>query len=300
MKVQYWDQIKLGTKPKYSWKEAAVKWVSESTKKSISDDIYNFSWLDHWLSDLTLCQIDQRVIEIIITAKLNEGTSNARVNRITSLVGAILNKAKNEWGWIDSVPTIRKLKESKQRIRWLTQKEAVLLLSELPEHLNAVARFALSTGLRESNITLLEWSQIDMQRKVCWIHPDQAKAGRAIGVPLNDSAINVLHQQIGKHHIRVFTYKGKPFVKAGTRAFKNALERSGINNFRFHDLRHTWASWHVQSGTPLNVLQELGGWSSYEMVQRYAHLAPEYLANHANCIDTFLSHSDKQTIQKTV
>jgi integrase len=215
-------------------------------------------------------------------------------------VSAILNKAKNEWGWIDTVPTIRKLKEPKQRIRWLSHEEATRLLAELPEHLNAIVRFALSTGLRESNITKLEWSQVDMQRKVCWIHPDQAKAERAIGVPLNNSAIDVLLQQVGKHHMRVFTYKNEPFVKAGTRAFKNALERSGINSFRFHDLRHTWASWHVQSGTPLNVLQELGGWSSYEMVQRYAHLAPEHLSDHASCIDAFLTHSDKRPKLKTL
>ncbi len=96
LKAQCWDQVKLGTKPMYSWKEAVVKWVSESTKKSINDDIYNFSWLDYWFADLTLCQIDQRMIETIITAKLNGGKSNACVNRVTSLVSAILNKANNE------------------------------------------------------------------------------------------------------------------------------------------------------------------------------------------------------------
>lgn len=58
--------------------------------------------------------------------------------------------------------------------------------------------------------------------------------------------------------------------------------RAGIENFRWHDLRHTWASWHVQSGTPLNVLQELGGWESVEMVQRYAHLGRSHLAAYAD------------------
>ncbi len=60
-----------------------------------------------------------------------------------------------------------------------------------------------------------------------------------------------------------------------------ALKRAGIENFRWHDLRHTWASWHVQSGTPLQVLQELGGWSSCEMVLRYAHLSAAHLADYA-------------------
>ena len=60
------------------------------------------------------------------------------------------------------------------------------------------------------------------------------------------------------------------------------MDRAGIQDFRWHDLRHTWASWHVQSGTPLPVLQQLGGWQSYEMVLRYAHLAPEHLAEYAD------------------
>ena len=63
-----------------------------------------------------------------------------------------------------------------------------------------------------------------------------------------------------------------------TAAWYKALGRAGIDNFRWHDFRHTWASWHVQGGTPLNVLQELGGWASYSMVLRYAHLAADHLA----------------------
>lgn len=77
-------------------------------------------------------------------------------------------------------------------------------------------------------------------------------------------------------------------------AFGKVLNRAGIKDFRWHDLRHTWASWHVQAGTPLNVLQELGGWSDYKMVLRYAHLAPEHLAYHAANIGTFWGTSTKE------
>ncbi len=86
---------------------------------------------------------------------------------------------------------------------------------------------------------------------------------------------------MGEHLKRVFTYHGEPVSKAGTWAWRKALKRAGIENFRWHDLRHTWASWHVQNGTPLHILKELGGWASYEMAQRYAHLAPEHLVGYA-------------------
>jgi integrase len=64
----------------------------------------------------------------------------------------------------------------------------------------------------------------------------------------------------------------------------HTLVRAGISNFRWHDLRHTWASWHIQQGTPLNVLQELGGWSDPKMVRRYAHWSVEHLVSYADTL----------------
>ncbi len=90
--------------------------------------------------------------------------------------------------------------------------------------------------------------------------------------------------QIGQHPAVVFTYGGQPAGCPNTRAWKKVLSRAGISDFRWHDLRHTWASWHVQAGTPLHALQELGGWETEAMVRRYAHLAPEHLAKHAQRI----------------
>ena len=94
------------------------------------------------------------------------------------------------------------------------------------------------------------------------------------------------------------TGHGLPFIgedvaRCSTVAWKKALERAGIERtFRWHDLRHTWASWHVQSGTPLQELMELGGWASFEMVLRYAHLAADHLRGAACRIDgTFASHT---------
>ncbi|MNV97397.1 site-specific tyrosine recombinase XerC [compost metagenome] len=83
-------------------------------------------------------------------------------------------------------------------------------------------------------------------------------------------------------------------------AWNTGKRRAGIADFRFHDLRHTWASWLIQAGVPLSVLQEMGGWESIEMVRRYAHLAASHLTEHARQIDAIfgvsvpnLSHLEK-------
>jgi len=131
---------------------------------------------------------------------------------------------------------------------------------------------------RLANVAKVRWSAVDLDRRLAWVHPDEAKARKAIPVPLNGEAVSILQKQIGKHRDIVFTFKGREIEQVSTAAWYKALRRAGIHNFRWQDLRHTWASWHVQGGTPLHVLQELGGWASYAMVQRYAHLAAEHLA----------------------
>lgn len=224
-----------------------------------------------------------------------------------AFIRSLLRIAANEWKWLDRLPTVKTPKLKNKRIRWITHAEANLLIKCLPDYLKPVVTFALATGLRKSNIVDLEWSQIDMQRKVCWIHPEDAKAGKAIGVPLNDTACNVLRNQIGIHHQLVFVREVK-FIKAKRsgqvyrigdfrKAFKTACTNAGIDNFRFHDLRHTWASWLVQAGTPISVLKEMGGWETIDMVMRYAHLAPNHLAEHAKQIDGMLNANDTNTTQ---
>ncbi|QXP86193.1 site-specific integrase [Methylococcus sp. Mc7] len=101
-----------------------------------------------------------------------------------------------------------------------------------------------------------------------------------MAVPLSDVAVDIIRRQLGKHHTHVFSYRGRSVSRVNNHAWTKALARAGIENFRWHDLRHTWASWHVQGGTPLHVLQELGGWESVEMVKRYAHLSGEHLAQY--------------------
>jgi integrase len=296
LKQNLWRQERMGEKPRRTWPEAVVRWIEETSHKaSHDDDLCHLRWLDPHLKGFMLDQIDRDRLRTLRATRQAEGVSNATVNRTLSVVHAILRRAERVWEWLDRAPTIPLLPEPKQRIRWLTREEADRLIGELPEHLADMARFSLATGLREANVTGLEWSQVDLARRVAWIHPDQAKAKKAIGVPLNTDAVLVLRRWEGRHDERVFAYQRRdangalvwlPVSKAGGRAWRKALQRAGIKEFRWHDLRHTWASWHVQSGTPLHVLQELGGWSDFAMVKKYAHLAPEHLAEHAARIES--------------
>jgi hypothetical protein len=90
--------------------------------------------------------------------------------------------------------------------------------------------------------------------------------------------------------------RGGPVVQPANTAWLDALEKANLKNFRWHDLRHTWASWHVQNGTPLPVLMELGGWKALKMVLRYAHLAPTHVAKYASNGAKFLGQKSAQRL----
>jgi integrase len=201
-------------------------------------------------------------------------SSPGTFNRYANLVCAVMSLAK--------YPIEIERKETPEgRIRWLTREEWIRLRKQLPEHQRIMATFAINTGLRQANVFRLEWSQVDLKRRVAWVHPDQAKAGKAITVPLSDEAMKILRRQIGKHERLVFPYNDRAVSEIKT-AWSKALKRAKIEDFTWHDLRHTWATWHIMGGTPVEVLQKLGGWADIRMVLRYAHLDPGYLAQFAN------------------
>ena len=287
LKAELWRVAKLGERPSRTWNDAAVRWLKESSHKATLDmDKAHLRWLHRFLDGKELEAISRSLVDRITAERAAEGVSNATVNRTLEVLRAILRKCVNEWEWLDKAPQVRMLKEPTRRIRFITRQESQRLLSVLPEHLADMAALSLATGLRRANVTGLQWTQVDLVRRVAWIHSDQAKARKAIAVPLNAEAVMLIRKQIGKHHTHVFSFRGKQITQVSTKAWYQGLARAGIQDFRWHDLRHTWASWHVQSGTPLHVLQELGAWESAEMVRRYAHLSAEHLAPYADRLCT--------------
>src|SRR5882757_5249973 len=285
LKANVWRQDQLKEKPERVWQESVVRWLKESShKRSLENDKFHLRWLHPYLKNKKLSDITRDLIDAIADQKEKEKVAPATVNRMLEILRAILRKAEREWEWLNKAPIIRMRQTEKKRIRWITCSEAQRLLQALPTHLADMTAFSLATGLRKANVLGLCWCDVDLEKGHALIHPDQAKAKKAIPVPLNEDAIAILKKQIGKHHIFVFSYQGKPVKQCNTKAWRKTLARIGLSNFRWHDLRHTWASWHVQKGTSLVELQQLGGWSSFEMVLRYAHLSSDHLKQAANRI----------------
>lgn len=204
----------------------------------------------------------------------------ATCNRLTTIIRSALNIAEAR-GWIERAPKIARRKVRVRSFRWLTSQEWTKLRAELPDHLRAMADFAIATGLRWGNVAGLTWHQVDLRRRRAFIEAGSAKGRRAIAVPLSLAALQALRDTGGARTGHVFTYAGHALQSPKT-GWASAVKRAGITAVRWHDLRHTWASWHVMRGTPLAVLKELGGWATLEQVQIYAHLAPSHLAQFAD------------------
>lgn len=296
LKASLWEQERLGVRPRYSWQQAAGRWIEETSHKATHhQDVAKLKRLHSILGNLMLDEISLAVIAHIKEFLLKD-VSKATTNRYLALVRAILKRAVDEWEWLDKAPKVKLFKESDGRVRFITPEQVQTLMRELPAHQQDMVQFALLTGLRQSNVFKLEWLNVNLEQGHMWVNASDSKNRKPIAVPLNREALAVLHRQLGKHPVRVFTYVGKPIANANTRAWRKALKRAGIADFRWHDLRHTWASWHRMQGTPTHELQQLGGWKTGAMVERYAHLASDHLAAAASRLDSVMLGYDLATI----
>lgn len=265
------------------WADAGKRWLEEKRDKaSLVDDIGHLLWLGPHLDHKYLKDISKELIEDIakkkeaVIKKNGDPIKPATVNRMLALVKSILNKCAKEWGWLNTVPYIRMREENNERVRWITFEQARKLIALLQKkelwHLADMTAFSLLTGLRKSNVLGLEWHRINFEKKFLWVDRSQSKNNNTFSRVLNEEAINILRRWQGKHEQYVFTYRNKSIGECNTRAWRAAVKEAGIEDFHWHDLRHTWASWHVQNGTTLHELYEMGDWESYDMVLRYAHL----------------------------
>ena len=292
-KADLWRQGKLGDDPQYTWDQAALEYSKTITHQR--DYAGKVRYLRYWteqLRGMKLTDITSDVIErsAPTTQTTHNGTveplSGGTVNRYLATVSAVLRYAYKR-GWLPGVPHIAKRAEAPVRELFATREQADALLEAMGEGwLRDVTEFAFFTGMRSGEILTLEWGNVTLNQRLVSLPGSRAKSGSGRAVPLNNRAMEVIKRRRGKHKVLVFARRNKVAPRIDTEKFKRAVEAAGLpSDFRFHDCRHSWASWHAQRGTPMLTLQRLGGWKTLSMLNKYAHFATEDLATYAGAID---------------
>lgn len=206
-----------------------------------------------------------------------------RVNRELAVLKLLFNCCRN-WGLYEGENPVSKVKlrkEPKVRLRWLEIEEEHRLLAELPTStMRALVTVGIHCGLRiKSEALTLEWDSVDLRRCVLVVEAAYAKNGRTRSIPLNSTvlgALNVLKATTKSEYVFV-NEEGNPYNSVGS-IFKRACGRANLTGVTPHTLRHTFASRLVMAGVDLRTVQELGGWQTLSMVERYAHLSPAHKA----------------------
>ena len=207
---------------------------------------------------------------------MSEKYSNAYVNRYLACIKTIFNIGiKNELIKTTPMKAVKMMKEDNHKIRYLTADEEARLFKELPEHLKPIVICALQTGLRKSNILQLRWELVDLEFRFIEVLAQQNKGHKIIKIPISDKLLETL-ESLPKNSEYVFANPdtGKPYRDI-SEGFKNACDRANIENFRFHDLRHTVATRLVEKGIDLRVVQEIMAHSTIVTTQRYMHPTPK-------------------------
>jgi len=241
---------------------------------SFERDITNIKHLVGAFGDLYLGEICPDKIEKYKIER-RKAVSPASVNRELACLSHIFTLAmKTGIVRVNPLKDVAKFKEPPGRVRYLSSDEIQKLLNECHGHLRDIVLTALNTGMRSGEILGLTWDNVDLENRC--IKLTKTKNNKVRVIPMNDTLYNTLMSIESRNKSGfVFLFNGKPIDSVKT-AFKKALKRAEIEDFRFHDLRHTFASLLVMNGVSLQVVQKLLGHSSLQMASRYSHLSERY------------------------
>ena len=210
------------------------------------------------------------------------GASASTINRELYMLSKACNLAVNEWEWLSENPVSKVTKETEnnERNRWLSLEEEAKLLEECPGWLRDIILFDLHTGLRQDDLLSLEWARVDFCRWTILI--ENTKNGKPKTLPLNKIALSILERKKKvksiKNGLVFFSDNGTKINRRNLcRAFRKVLDDVGIENFTFHDLRHTFATRLVQRGEDIYKVPKLMGHKDIRMTQRYSHHSTESL-----------------------
>ncbi len=263
-----------------------------------------------------LLEVNAWTLEKWRASRLKDGVAAATINKDIAVVKAALSKAV-EWNFLDTHPLARlkPLKvDSQAKVRYLDAKEGQRLLNamdireedmraardrhnqwckernypEFPnlrdvifaDYLKPMVLLSLNTGMRRGELFSLKWQDINLERAMLTVTGETAKTGKTRHIPLNAIALDVLKQWRSQSDGDGLVFPGKNGERFDNvkNAWKALLEIAEITGFRWHDMRHDFASKLVMAGCDLNTVRELLGHSDIKMTLRYAHLAPEHKA----------------------
>lgn len=266
--------------------------VLPSQSRDTNNSVFKLRWWKKqlgycFLSDLSPLLIMEKR-NLLLKSKTYKGTkfSPSTVNRYLAALSHVLTLAVKEWGWLDESPMkrVRKLKEPRGIVRFLSNGERKRFLKACEESSNpyiyTIVILALSTGMRRAEIMNLRWERVDLDRGIIFI--EETKNGDRRSVPLRGKAFKVIQEfkAMRKQDFGLLfpspRFKNQPFDLR--RLWFQMLKKSGIKNFRFHDMRHSAASYLAMSGaTPLEITEVLGH-RTLQMVKRYAHISEQHSA----------------------
>lgn len=270
--------------------------LPRKSEASIVKQSQQFKWwkdqLGHFvLSDVTPAMIaEHRDALASQTTRFGTPAKGSTVNRYLAALSHAFTICVKEWGWLNDSPMRRvsKLREPRGRVRFLSDDERSALLSACGQSPNPclydVVIIALSSGMRKREILDLTWDQIDIARGVITLSPDDTKNSEYRVVPLVGHASEVLQKRSKIRRIDspyVFPAprrKGEPKPIDIQTSWYAALKKAEIENFRFHDLRHSAASYLAMNGATLPEIAAVLGHKTLQMVQRYAHLSDAHTA----------------------
>lgn len=224
----------------------------------------------------------------------------ATVNRELALLKHMFSKAI-EWGKCKESPAkkVKKMKGEVKRVRYLMPDEVQRLLSNSVDYLKPIVTVAVHTGMRKGEILGLQWEQVNLEQGIITLH--DTKNGERRDIPM-DETVKTIFKSIDRKGDHVFCNdEGESFVRL-QRSFEVALRKSGIEDFKFHDLRHTFASNLVMAGEDLNTVRSLLGHKDLTMTLRYAHLSPNHKTRAVNVLDRIMAQNPPQSVvpQKVV
>ena len=279
--------------PKIRFEEFSDLYAENYAKKKRSWDSTDKLYLEKlkaFFGKKYLHEIDSFLVRQYQSTRLGQDTyrkakpSVGYINRELACLKCMFSQAI-EWGHAKENPVkkIKFEKENNNRTRFLEAEELKRLLDNCHPKLRAIILVAVNTGMRRGEIRTLKWRDVDIQRGFASL--DKTKNGEARNVPLNQTARETL-MAIPKHPSSPYIFCNSKGNLYNFRAsFMKALENAGISNFKFHDLRHTAASYLAMAGVDLNTIREILGHKSLSMVLRYAHLSKSHQANAVSILD---------------